>query len=101
MAEPLVDVQIQEKKVSIRGVCTIETISGVAKVLQEQVTRVQEVACEAVTEADSSFLALLLWLQAQIQPKKLKVTGVPNEVLTLQQLYDLTDILSIEARPAA
>lgn len=101
MAEPLVDVQIQDKKIVLRGVCTIETISGVAKVLQEQMGSVQEVACEAVTEADSSFLALLLWLQSQVEPKKLKVTGVPKEVLTLQQLYDLTDILSIEARSAA
>lgn len=56
---------------------------------------IQVIDCQYVSDLDSSFLALLLFLKKH-GVTDLKIINLPNQVESLMQLYDLNKLISIE-----
>jgi len=54
----------------------------------------------AVTDADSSALSVMLGWQRAAGKGRLRLTGLPESVVSLAKLYDIADLLSLSVPPA-
>lgn len=85
---------VKDKKLSLMGELTVHGVSKLFKnntSIAEQ--GIEEIDCSLVTSADSSCLALILFLQAKAG-HRLKVTALPEDMSGLIDLYELKPFLS-------
>ncbi|BBN59817.1 hypothetical protein HVMH_1411 [Hydrogenovibrio marinus] len=85
---------VKDKTLTLTGDLTVHAISKLFKNnpwIAEQ--KIEEIDCSLVTSADSSCLALILFLQAKAG-HKVKVTSLPEDMSGLIDLYELKPFLS-------
>lgn len=80
----------------LQGYVTFNTLTGLIAQLEKMVTReMLELDCSAVTKADSSTIALLLYaLQLAHQNKStLKIVALTDNIKKLLKLYGLEELV--------
>jgi len=96
--QPL-EVLIEEGTVKLSGAVSVQNIASLAKEVRPLYSQIKAVDCQQLKAADSSFLALLLWLQAHKQQAGsggLVIRHASESLQTLRQLYDLDKVLIFE-----
>lgn len=86
---------LEGTKLKLSGKLTVDSIGSLFKKnpwINEQA--IEEIDCSLITSADSSCLALLIYLQDKSQ-KKLHIVNLPKELSGLVELYELEPFLSI------
>ncbi|WP_038070656.1 STAS domain-containing protein [Hydrogenovibrio kuenenii] len=85
---------VKDKRLTLTGDLTVQSISKLFKNnawVGEGV--IEEIDCSLVTSADSSCLALILFLQAKAV-NKIRVYALPEDLSGLIDLYELAPLLS-------
>lgn len=93
------EVLIKGETVKLSGEVSVQNITSLAKEVRPLYSLIKTVDCQQLKAADSSFLALLLWLQAHKQQAGsggLVVRHASEALQTLRQLYDLEEVLIFE-----
>ena len=78
------------------GDVTLETVPGMLEKIKPLIrSGVDNLDCSEVKHVDSSALGLILACkrEAMTQQKDLKITGLPNSLLSLASLYGVADQL--------
>lgn len=85
---------IEGQTLKLSGEVNVYSIGKLFKkndsILQEQI---KQVDCSYITAADSSFLALILYLKKH--NSQLSISNLPDDLKSLMDLYDLDDLLNI------
>lgn len=99
--KPVLSFSLQDQCLSLQGVVDAQTVAVFTKAWQLQnsasPTVLQQVNWSAVSESDSTGLALMLMLQGQ-QSEKLALVGLPSKLVTLLHLYDLEDVFEFSEK---
>ncbi|MDX1795885.1 MAG: STAS domain-containing protein [Hydrogenovibrio sp.] len=86
---------VEGSKLKLSGELTVNSIGQLFKKnpwINERA--IEEIDCSLITSADSSCLALLIYLQDKSQ-KKLRIVNFPKDLSGLVELYELEPFLSI------
>jgi phospholipid transport system transporter-binding protein len=88
---------VEASVVRMEGALTMRTVAGLVDRTLPEGDCVIDLG--GVVEADSAALALLLeWLRRlKVRGNTLSVTGMPDGLKSLVELYDLGDVLSLAA----
>lgn len=87
-------VSLEGQVLAVKGILTVNTLSSALKQLSCIEKMADQISFQAVDTADSTAVVFLLACQRKLNSGKLMVRDVPDRVMRLIRLYDLSTLFN-------